>query len=201
VSSNLAFAAPLASPREQEHPRHIEIVSSREQRKARPRTVYAAVTIAGLFAIFLAQLLLSIVVSDGAYRIAGLQTDQRDLTRQEQALNEQLDLLASPQNLATQAESLGMTLGDTAPVYLRLSDGAVLGPETAAGTGAAVVAGGSLVANSLLGDVPLVTPAAVDPVVDPATAATTATDGAPTTTTTGESVASTPMALPSPVTH
>jgi hypothetical protein len=206
VSSNLAFATPLRAPREETHAPHIEIVSSREQRKARPRVLYAVVTVASLFVIFIAQLLLSIVVSDGAYRIAGLQTEQRDLTRQEQALSERLDLLASPQNLATQAESLGMVLSSTSPVFLRLSDGVIVGDAgSSTGSGDTVLAAqGSLVPNALLGDIPLVTPAPVPgatvaTTTTTTTTATTATPGAPATPGTDRSVASTPMALPSPV--
>uniref|UniRef100_UPI0039894619 hypothetical protein n=1 Tax=Conyzicola sp. TaxID=1969404 RepID=UPI0039894619 len=168
--SNLAFATPLRAPAEEQHPRHIEIVSSRAQRRARPRAVYAAVAVGGLFVLFIAQLLLSIVVSDGAYRIAALQTSQRDLGREQQALSEQLDMLSSPQNLATQAESLGMVLSNTNPVFLRLADGAILGTAAAADAGESVITGsaGSLVPNSLLGGVPLVT---ATPTVDPAAAA------------------------------
>jgi hypothetical protein len=203
VSSNLAFATPLRSPREETSAPHIEIVSSREQRKARPRVAYAVITVAGFFVIFMAQLLMSIVVSDGAYRIAGLQTDQRDLTRQEQALSEQLDLLASPQNLATQAESLGMVLSTTSPVFLRLSDGAIVGDAGAStGPGDTVIAAqGSLVPNALLGDIPLVTPPVAPAAgVVPTTDGTVPTaPGAPTAPVAGGSVPSTPMALPSPV--
>ena len=209
MSTNLAFATPLTAPREEQHPRHIEIVSSREQRKARPRVVYAVVTISAMFAIFIAQLLLSIVVSDGAYRIAALQTSQRDLGREQQALSEQLDLLSSPQNLATQAESLGMVLSNTSPVFLRLADGAILGTATAADAGESVITGsaGSLVPNSLLANVPLVT---ATPDVDPAIAADAAAAaaaagtpvaGAPTASPTADSVASNPTTLPSPVTR
>jgi len=203
VSSNLAFATPLRSPREEQSTRHIEIVSNRAQRKSRPRIVYALVTVGGLFALFIAQLLLSIVVSQGAYSIASLQTQQRDLGRQEQALSEQLDLLASPQNLATQAESLGMVLSTTSPVYLRLADGVIIGDAaaaTAASGGTVIGAEGNLVPNALLGHIPLVTPAvpALTPAVD---GATTVPPGAPTTPGTPGSVASTPMALPSPVTR
>jgi hypothetical protein len=200
VSSNLAFATPLRSPREETHAPHIEIVSSREQRKARPRVLYAVVTVASLFVIFIAQLLLSIVVSDGAYRIAGLQTEQRDLTRQEQALSERLDLLASPQNLAAQAESLGMVLSTTTPVFLRLSDGVIVGDAGGStGPGDTVLAAqGSLVPNALLGDIPLVMPAPA-PGATVATTATPATPGAPVVPGAAGSVASTPMALPSPV--
>ena len=207
MSSNLAFATPLRTPREEQPAtRHIEIVSNREQRKSRPRIVYALVTVGGLFALFIAQLLLSIVVSQGAYSIASLQTQQRDLGRQEQALSEQLDLLASPQNLATQAESLGMVLSTTSPVYLRLADGAIIGDAsaaTAASGGTVIGAEGNLVPNALLGDIPLVTPvvpAATTP-ADGTTPATPVTPGAPTTPSTPGSVASTPMALPSPVTR
>jgi hypothetical protein len=175
VSATHAFATPLPSHHEEQHTRPVEIVSSRAQRKARPKVFYALVTVAGLFALFMAQLLLSIVVSDGAYRIAGLQTEQRDLGRQEKSLSEQLDLLASPQNLATQAESLGMVLSNTAPVFLRLSDGAIVGAESAAGEGNSVIGSyGDYVPNELLGDIPLVTPAATDA----ATATQQATDAA-----------------------
>jgi hypothetical protein len=204
VSSNLAFATPLRSPREEQP--HIEIVSTREQRRARPRVVYALVTVAGLFALFIAQLLLSIVVADGAYRISALQSEQSDLGRQEKSLSEELDLLASPQNLATQAESLGMLRSSSSPAFLRLSDGAIVGQAAAAADGTTVVgAAGNLVANDLLGGIPLVTPpagAAVDPAVDPAAdPSVAAAAGAPTAPGTIETVPSTPGALPSPVTR
>jgi hypothetical protein len=172
VSSSFAFSTPLGDSsgdrwetgQRDKSTRHIEIVSSKEQRRARPRVVYAVIVVAGLFAIFMAQLLMSIVVADGAYRISGLQVEQRDLGRQQQSLSERLDLLASPQNLATQAESLGMVLGTSAPVFLRLSDGAIVGSESSISAGEAVLgANGSLVPNSLLGDIPLVTQAPVVP--------------------------------------
>ena len=206
--SNLAFATPLRSPADEQRTRHIEIVSSREQRRARPRAVYAIVAVIGLFVLFMAQLLLSIVVSDGAYRIAALQTSQRDLGREQQALSEQLDMLSSPQNLATQAESLGMVLSTTNPVVLNLADGTIGGTAAAADAGESVISGsaGSLVPNSLLAGVPLVT---ATPTVDPAAAADAAAGatpaagatGAPTATLTEGSVASTPTTLPSPVTR
>jgi hypothetical protein len=202
VSSNLAFATPLRSPREEQQRPHIEIVSSREQRRARPRVVYALVTVAGLFALFIAQLLLSIVVADGAYSISALQSQQRDLGRQEKSLSEELDLLASPQNLATQAESLGMVQSTTSPAFLRLSDGAIVGSATAADGSAVVGAAGNLVANDLLGGIPIITPSATaaggTAAADPSVAAAT---GAPATAETVETVPSTPGALASPVTR
>lgn len=153
--SNLAFSLPARSPRldQPEAPqRRIEIVSTRSQRMARPRPLYALVAISGLFVIFMVQLLLSIVVSDGAYQISSLQNTQADLSRTEQSLGEKVDLLASTQNLATKAESLGMVLSGTAPAFLDLSDGSVVGESSSTGASSTGILDvtGSLVPNSLL---------------------------------------------------
>ena len=108
--TNLAYSAavrpsrtPLEAPT---RTRHIEIVSTRTQRRARPRTIYALVTVAGLFVILMAQLLLSIVLSDGAYQISALQAQQTELSRDTQTYTEQLDVLkVQPLNqLGTPAE-------------------------------------------------------------------------------------------------
>jgi hypothetical protein len=137
-------------------PARFRVVATREQRHARPRIFYAVVTMSVIFGIIIAQLLLSVAVSSGAYEISGIQAQNRELTRTQQSVSQDLDRLASPQNLAVNAEALGMVNNDT-PVYLRLSDGAVLGSPEAASSGAGVIGGGTLVANSLLTNVPLVT--------------------------------------------
>jgi len=112
-----------------------------------------------LFLIFAAQLLLSIVVSDGAYQLSGLQVQQKELLRTEQALLEQLQVLGSTQHLAANAAHLGMVPGSN-PLYLDLATGAV---SSAPGTADPLGCGGgcSMVANSLLNGVPLVNAAAV----------------------------------------
>jgi hypothetical protein len=226
--TNLAFSLPASSPRrsdQQENPRRIEIVTSRAQRRARPKLAYALVAIGGLTVIFLAQLLLSIALSNGAYQISSLLVEKRDLGRVEGSLSEQLELMGSTQNLVANAQMLGM-VGTSSQVSLRLSDGAVFGSAVAAE--AATTDSGSI-ANSLLTGVPLITnPATVtEEVPAPAvgteldTAAipgSTETDtgtgvatapvgsgltesGASTTPGAVASVPSTPGALPSPVTH
>jgi hypothetical protein len=118
--------------------------------RQRPRIVYAAVAIGGIAVIALAQLLLSIGLSDGAYQISSLQSQQKDLSRTNQALTEQLTAFSSPQNLVQNAQALGMVAnGNT--VYLRLSDGAVLGsPVPATAANAPIAANQGLVPNSLL---------------------------------------------------
>ena len=193
MSGNLAYArpVPLAEPRQ--HPRHIEIVSTRAQRRARPRLAYAIVTIASLFTIFAAQLLLSIVVSDGAYQVSALQDQQKDLLRTEDALTEKLNVLDSTQNLTTQAAHLGM-VPNGSPYAINLGTGAVYGlPGSADPAGC----GGScnLITNSQLVGVPLVDPNA------PATT-TGHADGAAAPPATATQTEQTPVdSIPAPVTH
>lgn len=183
MSGGLAYAAAPARPLRPQALRHVEVVTTSVQRRARPKLAYALVGVVGLFAIFLAQLLLSIALSDGAYRISNLVGEKRDLSRTEQSLIEQLELMASSQNLAATAQSLGM-VGSTNPAaYLRLSDGTVLGAVTAAAPGAL---GATTVPNSLLAE-------AGQPFGGPMPAAD---DGLSTA-----SDASTPEAIPSPVTR
>lgn len=135
----------------------IEVVATRAQRKARPRVFYAMVTVAVIFGIIIAQLLLSVAVASGAYEIASLKQSNRELSRTYQTVNQDLERLASPQNLSANAESLGMVTNST-PVYLRLSDGAVLGsPEPASAKGGVVSGAEGAVPNSLLTGVQLVT--------------------------------------------
>lgn len=199
--SAVATALPARRPAREQQPRHIDIAPTRSQKKARPRAVYALVTVAGLFAILLAQLLLSIVVSDGAYQISGLQQEQKELARDRQALTEQLQVLESPQHLAANAEALGM-VASAGTAYLRLADGAVLGAPVAARTSDGIAAGpdgAPLVPNELLQNVAITAVSAVT-----ATGADTSTGtdmGAPGTLPAGGSVASTPQGLPSPITR
>lgn len=199
--TTLAYSLPEHAPRipvETPHRvRHVEIVSTRSQRKARPRTVYALVTVAGLFVILMAQLLLSILLSDGAYQITALQNQQIELARDSQTYTEQLDVLKSPQNLSARAEALGMVMSTAPAVYLRLSDGAVIGTPTAMKASDAAVVGtdGVSIANALLPELP-----AQDTSAGTTAGAATAT-GAPDTATANGSVASNAGALPSPVTH
>lgn len=139
----------------------LEVVATRSQRRARPRAAYAVATVAGVFVILLTQLLLSIVLSDGAYRITELEAQRIELDRTAQMLTEDLNVFDSAQNVAANAESLGMVVSTVSPAFLLLSDGSVQGSPAPAGAGAGVLDGrGDLVGNVLLTDVPLVTPAA-----------------------------------------
>ncbi len=186
-----ARPVPLADPRQ--HPRHIEIVATRAQRRARPKLAYAIITIASLFAIFAAQLLLSIVVSDGAYQVSALQDQQKDLLRTQDALTEQLNVLDSTQNLSLQAAHLGM-VPNAGPLAIDLATGGVYalpGSADPVGCGGAC----NLITNSQLAGVPL-----VDPNATPA--ATGHADTAPGTATTSTQTEQAPVdSIPAPVTH
>ncbi|PJJ55099.1 hypothetical protein [Compostimonas suwonensis] len=191
---------PDEAPEQHERAPHIEIVSTRGQRKARPRTIYAAIVIVGIIVIVIAQLLLSVGLSQGAYEISSLQESQKDLTRTASSISEDLDRVSSPQNLAANAEALGM-VSNTSPVYLRLSDGAVLGvPAPAQGSAGSLIGPAGLTPNSLLAGVPLVTQLPADQAPD---AATQPVSGTPVQTPAVTPDAQLPLhsGLPSPTTH
>jgi hypothetical protein len=168
MSVNLAYAQPLRRARKEfetaAEPRRVQIVATRSQRRARPKLVYGLGATAVLFAIFLAQLLITIALSSGAYTISGLQSTQQGLGRTSSALNEKLDTLASGQNLQANAVALGMVSSSQA-AFLRLSDGAVLGTPLPAGAAAATTttttsttgtAATGSIPNSLLTSIPLI---------------------------------------------
>lgn len=133
------------------------------RRRRRPRAFFAYITAGVMFGVMIAQMLLSVATESGAYEIAHLQAANKEATRSYQQMTQEIDRLASPQHLALNAEALGMMSNNT-PAYLRLSDGAVLGSPTSGDGFKNLVAsdGGSLVPNSLLAGVPLVTTAPAD---------------------------------------
>lgn len=141
MSTATARILPLDAPslpraqRQVDQTRHIEIVSTRSQRRARPRPIYAIVLVGGLFVLFIAQLLMSIVVSDGAYQISSLQGEQRDLTRTADALSEKNDLLASPQSLGAAASKQGMVQTDRTPAFINTKKGTIIGKAKVATNG------------------------------------------------------------------
>ncbi|MET1017470.1 MAG: hypothetical protein ABWX76_11665 [Leifsonia flava] len=190
----------------------ITIAPTRDQRRARPRLFYAIVAVSGVATIFIAKLLLSVALSQGAYESSHAESELKHLQQNAQAVGEDLDRVKSPQYLAENAAALGMVT-NAHPAYLRLSDGAVLGQPQAADS--ATGGAGNAVPNSLLADVPLVTdpaPAAVEPVAKAAekpvkktqkTTDATATAGAAGTTeaATAAGAGVGPAGIPTPVTH
>ncbi|MBD8584267.1 hypothetical protein IFT90_06810 [Frigoribacterium sp. CFBP 8766] len=168
---------PIPQRRPSHEPRRapVEIVTSRAQRRARPRIAYALVATASLFVLLLTQLAISIALSDGAYTISDLQAEKTELTRDQQKYSEQLDVLSSPQNLANNAEQLGMVRNSN-PVYLDPTTGAVHGdPAPADGTADGT---DNLIPNTLLDGVPLATVAPDAATTDTADSAAASSDAA-----------------------
>jgi hypothetical protein len=105
------------------------------------------IIILAFIAIFVGRLLISVATDANAYAIAEKSQLSQNLTRDAQFLQEQLNVLNSPQNLSAVATQLGM-ISNSNPAYLRISDGKMWG-------NAQVVSSGlddrTTIANVLLG--------------------------------------------------
>jgi cell division protein FtsL len=145
-----ALAAPR--PATSAPTRTLHAVSPTLVRRRRPKIFFAVVTVVTILIIIVAQILLSVALHSGAYEIAGLQRNVKELGRTYQSATQDLNRMTSPQNVAHHAEALGM-VANSNPVYLRLSDSVVTGAATAAGAGGGLVAKGNLVPNAMLADV------------------------------------------------
>ncbi|MCC8909486.1 hypothetical protein [Curtobacterium sp. GD1] len=160
MSTNLALVdtavVPSRAPRptRQNRPELVEVTPTKAQRRARPRIAYAVVAVAALGILLLAQLGISMVLSQGAYTLNSLSAEQTNLSRTQQSLSEELRVLDSPQNLARNAQALGMIANST-PVYLDPKTGRVYGTPTPAVADQATAATSNQVPNSLLDEVPL----------------------------------------------
>ena len=157
-----ALAAPVrtrgavAPDRVRDPRRGLRVVEAPAHRR-RPKLLYGVIAVLGAFVIAGAQMALSIMTTQGTYEIAALTSQQRDLTYEKQILYDDVAGLSSPQYLAANAAALGMVINE-APSYLRLSDGAILGPsEVAMGASSVDAIGRGAVPNALITDTPLVT--------------------------------------------
>jgi len=160
MSTNLALVDPAVvpsrapRPTRRDRPELVEVAPTKAQRRARPRIVYAAVAVASLGLLLLAQLGISMVLSQGAYTLNELDAQQTNLARTQQSLSEQLRVLDSPQNLARNAKALGM-IANATPVYLDPKTGRVYGTPTPAVADESTASTDNQVPNSLLDQVPL----------------------------------------------
>lgn len=160
MSTNLALVDPAVAPpraprgSRHERPELVEVAPTKAQRRARPRIAYAVVAVAALGVLLLAQLGISMVLSQGAYTLSSLGAEQTALSRTQQSLSEELRVLDSPQNLARNAQSLGMIANST-PVYLDPKTGQVFGTPTPAAPDEATASSDNQVPNALLDQVPL----------------------------------------------
>ena len=116
-------------------------------RKSRVSAPVVMILVTGFVAISILHLLLTILTSQSVYELSDLKREKRELETTSQILSEEVSSLASNQNLLNTASRLGM-VANTNPVFLRLTDQAVLGQPLPAPIASAQST--NLVANSAM---------------------------------------------------
>lgn len=148
-----ALPSRVAPERQPERERHLRALPAIAPRRA-PRLVHGVVALIGLTGIVIAQLGLSVVISEGAYRLNALQGESTALARTEQTLAEDIAVLSSPQHVAVAADELGMLAGQPSQ-FLSLSGVATAGGPDALNMQAPAIDGsGIAVPNALLAQEP-----------------------------------------------
>ena len=116
-------------------------------RKSRLSAPVVMILVAGFVVVSILHLLLTILTSQSVYELAHLKKEKFELDTTSQILSEEVSSLASNQNLLNAASRLGM-VANTNPVFLRLTDQAVLGQPLPAPIASAQST--NLVANSAM---------------------------------------------------
>jgi len=146
VTSGSAARA-LRAPAPVVRPRALRLVPQR--RSSAARAPFAVVVVVLLVGGLLGLLMLNTMVAQGAFRLHDLTVQGKALDDREEVLSRQVQTLQAPTSLSQRATAFGMVPGGP-PMFLRLSDGAVLGtpgapaaaaPAPPAPTPAAPVAG------------------------------------------------------------
>lgn len=107
------------------------LVSSARAQFASRRMSAPMIVVLGLVGIQILSLFIGAFISQGAYELAQLKQERRDLATTSDILAAQVDSLSSMQNLSNAAHGLGM-VANTNPVFLRLEDQKVIGKPKAA---------------------------------------------------------------------
>lgn len=136
------------------------LVSPKEANRLKPRLTSVLVLLIGIITIYLAQLALNMMLTQDAYHLAQLKKEQRELSTQVQIIQEEVDSLGSPQNLADAANRLGM-VANPASVLLDVKKDKVYGKPKPADPSTTRLASANLVANAALGTVSEFSPATV----------------------------------------
>jgi Na+-transporting NADH:ubiquinone oxidoreductase subunit NqrC len=126
----------------------LRAVSLASVRSARPGVALVGILTIGALSIAMLNLLLHILTSTAVYELADLQHQKRELTTTTQILAEEVDSLASQQNLSNSAQKLGM-IANANPVFLSIGEQKVFGkPKAALNTDGRIAA--NLIPNSVM---------------------------------------------------
>lgn len=125
LPKRLPAIAPLHRPSEPPV-RHLAPAATPASKPRRNPIVLATIGVIALLAILGAQLGLSIAISENAYQTDNLILAEVELAREQRALEQDVEMLASPQYLSQEALKLGM-VQNTQPAFLRLESSALVG--------------------------------------------------------------------------
>jgi len=105
--------------------------------------------VVGLVLVIIANLAMSALCNQSIYEISVLKKQAEDVSHQTQVVQEQVDSLRSPQNLANSARNLGMIVNSN-PVFLKVSTGKVLGSVQTASYSSSIEVSRNRIPNSAL---------------------------------------------------
>lgn len=129
----------------------VYMVPRAQAARLKPKLSAPFILLFGLVGVMAVQLILNMALTQDAYYLKDLKSEKRDLATQVQIISEQVDSLASPQNLADAAHKLGM-VANPASVMIDLETDKVFGKPRPADASSAAVSQ-NLVANSALANV------------------------------------------------
>jgi len=126
----------------------VMMLSANEAKRVRPGLFTGVILVMGIVVIQLIQLTLNMILTQDAYYLRELKIEKRALSTEVQIIQEQVDSLASPQNLADAANRLGM-VANPSSVLLDISNDKIYGAPKPA-DGAQAAASANLVANAAM---------------------------------------------------
>lgn len=124
-------------------------IQERSQAAASAKRVLVKRAIVGSILVLLSYLSVTVMCNLSIYQISNLKSESRDLATKTQIVQQQVDSLRSPQNLANSARSLGMIVNSN-PVFLKVSSGKVLGSAVPASVASSSMVSSNLIANAAL---------------------------------------------------
>ena len=117
---------PAPAPRGAARPPRPTLRVVRPPATDRGRALFVIACLALLVGGLLSLLMINTALAQGSFALHDLQESSGELSDQQQALHQDIDLQAAPARLAKRAKALGM-VPSTNAAFLRLSDGKVLG--------------------------------------------------------------------------
>ena len=162
-------------------PRTKAAVNTRVRSIAQAEPRLARKAIVGAVAVLVAYLGVTVLCNQAIYDISSLKKQSLELSTKTQIVQQQVDSLRSPQNLADSARGLGMIVNSN-PVFLKVATGKVLGSAVPASYSSSSLISSNMIANAALIEKSRPTKVSAPKLSVPQLAADTAKSVAPKTT-------------------